>query len=547
MGRVGSSLGVIAAGVQRSDFPTRFDLLLMNVVANQAATSLQGAQLREVQAQLGEQRRTEDVLRRSEERFRALIEHSSDIITLHHRDRTMTYVSPSTARILGYEPDDLLGEHAPGAVHPADLQRVGRIWTEMVGRPGSVTTFRYRLRHADGTWRWVEATGTNLLDEPAVEAVVINRRDVTHELEAQHLLEERVAERTRQLESLYRADETLYRSLRLEDVLQALIDVSADVLGIEKAMILASDNPTDPTVVLAARGFPPGALQAQPRTAKHLTQVLEAEGVRAEMGVPIASGGEIFAVFNVYYTTPHRFSEEERRLLVALAQRAGLAIENARLYEAARGVAAIEERQKLARELHDSVSQALYAIALNAASAQEVLASEHVQARGLVSDVLRLAEAGLAEMRALIFELRPESLESEGLAGAIEKQVAAVQARHNLRVTTTMGPEPEVPLPTKEAVYRIAQEALHNIAKHARARTIELTLEEHTDELILRIADDGRGFDPSATFPGHLGLLSMRERAAAIGGTVEIQSAHGEGTHVTVHAPTTPRGSPRAG
>jgi PAS domain S-box-containing protein len=544
---VGSSLGVIAAGVQRPDFPTRFDLLLMNVVANQAASSLQGAQLREVQALLGEQRRIEDVLRRSEERFRALIEHSSDIITLHHRDRTMTYVSPSTARILGYQPDDLLGEHAPGAVHPADVHRVGRIWTDMVARPGSVTTFRYRLRHADGTWRWMEATGTNLLDEPAVEAVVINRRDVTHEIEAQHLLEERVVERTRQLESLYRADETLYRSLRLEDVLQALIDVSADVLGIEKAVILASDKPNYPAVVLAARGFASGVLQAQPRTSMHLTQVLEAEGVRAEMSVPIASGGEIFAIFNVYYTTPHRFSDEEQRLLLALAQRAGLAIENARLFEAARGVAALEERQKLARELHDSVSQALYAIALNAASAQEVLGEEEVRARRLVSDVLRLAEAGLAEMRALIFELRPESLESEGLAGAIEKQVAAVQARHNLRVTTAIGLEPEVPLPTKEAVYRITQEALQNIVKHARAHTVELTLEEHPDELVLRIADDGVGFDPSAAFPGHLGLLSMRERAAALGGSLEIQSAQGEGTHVTVHMPTTPLGSPLAG
>lgn len=279
----------------------------------------------------------------------------------------------------------------------------------------------------------------------------------------------------------------------------------------------------------------------------HLTQVLEAEGVRAEMSVPIASGGEIFAIFNVYYTTPHRFSDEEQRLLLALAQRAGLAIENARLFEAARGVAALEERQKLARELHDSVSQALYAIALNAASAQEVLGEEEVRARRLVSDVLRLAEAGLAEMRALIFELRPESLESEGLAGAIEKQVAAVQARHNLRVTMAIGLEPEVPLPTKEAVYRITQEALQNIVKHARAHTVELTLEEHPDELVLRIADDGVGFDPSAAFPGHLGLLSMRERAAALGGSLEIQSAQGEGTHVTVHMPTTPLGAPLAG
>jgi signal transduction histidine kinase len=263
-----------------------------------------------------------------------------------------------------------------------------------------------------------------------------------------------------------------------------------------------------------------------------VVEVLAPAGIRAQLSVPISAGGQPFAVFNVYSTTRREFTEEERRLMVALAQRAGLAIENARLYEAARGKAALEERQRLARELHDSVSQVLYAIALNAAAAERFLASDPGRLEHLVGDVHRLAEVGLAEMRALIFELRPESLESEGLVAAIEKQVAAVRARYRLAIRATLGQEPDVPLAMKEGVYRVAQEALHNVAKHARAQTVDVALAADAVNLVLRVSDDGQGFDPAQPFPGHLGVQSMRERAVALGGTLEVDSVPGRGTRV---------------
>jgi signal transduction histidine kinase len=130
-------------------------------------------------------------------------------------------------------------------------------------------------------------------------------------------------------------------------------------------------------------------------------------------------------------------------------------VENARLYEEARGKAALDERQKLARELHDSVSQAPFAIELNASVADELVATAPERASGLVNDVVRLAELGLTEVRGLIFELRPESLEQEGLVGALEEQAAAVQARHGIRVRLDLAREPAVPMPTKEALYRM--------------------------------------------------------------------------------------------
>ena len=140
-------------------------------------------------------------------------------------------------------------------------------------------------------------------------------------------------------------------------------------------------------------------------------------------------------------------------------------------------------------------------------------------------------------MRALIFELRPESLESEGVVAALEKQAAALEARHRISVEADLCDEPQAPLEAKEALYRIAQEALHNTVKHARARNVEIRMSCSPDGLIIEISDDGVGFDAKGEFPGHLGLRSMRERASRLGGTLEVQAAPDEGTHICTRIP----------
>jgi signal transduction histidine kinase len=151
--------------------------------------------------------------------------------------------------------------------------------------------------------------------------------------------------------------------------------------------------------------------------------------------------------------------------------------------------------------------------------------------------VVSLAEAALTEMRALIFELRPEALEQDGLVGILEKQAAALTARHKLKVETALGPEPETPLAVKEALYRIAQEALNNAVKHARASTLSVRLAQSEGVVTLEVSDNGVGFDPGGAFPGHLGLQSMRERAARMGAVIEMHSAPGEGSRLRVVVP----------
>ncbi len=225
------------------------------------------------------------------------------------------------------------------------------------------------------------------------------------------------------------------------------------------------------------------------------------------------------------------FPSSYDRLLVRVgANQLAIALQGAELR-------AVQERQRLARDLHDSVSQALYAIVLDIATAQRIGAADPTRLEAILRDAHALAEAGLAEMRALIFELRPEFLRQEGLVAALQRQVAAVRARHQLSIVVNATDEPEAAPAIKEALYRVGQEALNNIAKHAGARAVVITLEESGAELVLRVRDDGRGFDAAKSFPGHLGLHSMRERAASVGGVILINSVPGQGTEVTIRVP----------
>ncbi|MBX3060942.1 MAG: histidine kinase, partial [Anaerolineae bacterium] len=171
----------------------------------------------------------------------------------------------------------------------------------------------------------------------------------------------------------------------------------------------------------------------------------------------------MIGVLDVESERINAFDADDLIVLQLLANQIATAIENARLYEQAQQLAALQERQKLARELHDSVSQALYGIALGARTARVQLERDPAQAVEPVEYVLSLAEAGLAEMRALIFELRPESLATEGLVAALEKQAAALRTRHLVEVITDFAPDPDVSLEAKEALYRVTQEALHNV------------------------------------------------------------------------------------
>jgi signal transduction histidine kinase len=192
----------------------------------------------------------------------------------------------------------------------------------------------------------------------------------------------------------------------------------------------------------------------------------------------------------------------------------------------------LEERQRLARDLHDSVSQALFGVALATHNALTNWEKKPELARERVLNANQLAKTAQAEMRALIFELRPDQLATDGLVKAIELQTNALIERRAFEVDVELCEEPDVPLPVKEAFYRIAQEALNNAVKHAKPARLSLRLTPVNGRLDLEVRDDGRGFDPAAAYPGHFGLRSMRERAERIGAALSITSEPATGSRI---------------
>jgi signal transduction histidine kinase len=263
--------------------------------------------------------------------------------------------------------------------------------------------------------------------------------------------------------------------------------------------------------------------------------------------VPLRQGASLLGLLCLNQHAPMIFNERERVLARGAAKLAVLILERERLVreraEAQTQVhlAAVQERERLARELHDSVLQALFGISLEAQLAEEEQEVDQEQWRSVLERIISLAEGGQAEMRALLFELRPESMESEGLIGALLKLVAMQRTRHALVVETELDEEkePALSLESKHALYRIAQEAFHNIVKHAHASRVVLRLDSDEREVVMVIQDNGRGFEPRASFPGHLGLRSMRERVASLHGEILIESSPGQGTTLTIRVPTT--------
>jgi len=269
----------------------------------------------------------------------------------------------------------------------------------------------------------------------------------------------------------------------------------------------------------------------------NLTFLQTIEVTRSWMGVPLMITDRVIGMLRLDHGQPGYFTPRAAQIVQVIADHATIAMENARLYEEARKVATLEERQRMARELHDSVSQALYGIALGTHAAREQLDRAPEKLQGTLDYVLALSATAVAEMRALIFELRPDSLEQEGLVAALSRQAEAIQTRAGVNMCLDLCPEPVLPLEAKEILYRIAQEALQNTAKHAQAKIVNLRLFPDNAWIVLEVGDDGIGFDPTGKFPGHYGLQSMRERTVRVGGVFEIERVPSGGALVRARIP----------
>jgi signal transduction histidine kinase len=352
----------------------------------------------------------------------------------------------------------------------------------------------------------------------------------------------------------------------LEGVLHVVLDRAAGICGAERASIHLLDGDTYRTAAFWGPSNPQyealayGTLRspgrdtligrvALERAVVHIADVLtDAEyraselqrlgGYRTMLGIPLLREDVVIGVFVMTRNVVKPFAEGEIGLVRGFADQAAVAIENARLHERARQAAVLEERERLARELHDSVTQSLYAVSLHAEAAARALADGETAPVGEnLGEIRATVHEALGEMRLLLFELRPPPLEEHGLVGALQTRLRAVEARSGLAAEFQGDEGLRLRPETERELYRVAQEALNNVLKHAHASRVTVRLDAVDGHAALEVADDGVGFEPALRGGGGFGLPGMRERVERLGGSLRIESALGTGTRVRAEVP----------
>ncbi|MFI6481345.1 GAF domain-containing protein [Nonomuraea sp. NPDC050663] len=248
--------------------------------------------------------------------------------------------------------------------------------------------------------------------------------------------------------------------------------------------------------------------------------------MRDFIGVPIKDGEQVLGIiFLANKRSPGGFDQADEELLTLFAAHAAIALTNARLYERGRELAMLEERNRMARELHDAVTQKLFSLRLTAQAAATLLEADPGRAAVELERVQKLAGEALSELRAVIVELRPAELDRHGLATTLRKHVQLLDRLHPMEVSFDDAELPELDPAVEVAVLRVAQEALHNALRHSGATRVAVRLGHADGVLALTIADDGNGFEQGDS--RGLGLASMRDRAESVGGTLSVSSQRG--------------------
>ena len=369
-------------------------------------------------------------------------------------------------------------------------------------------------------------------------------------------LEERVQARTRELATLNAMAAVASRSLNLGEILQDALDTTLEVLNMEMGaayslegprLVLAAQHQCSQEFVRQASNRPlAGTVVEQAATAASplvwlirefpetaLKPLLQREGIEQVVCVPLMAKRELVGAFTVGTCVPRPVSTEMLSLLAAVGQQIGVAVENALLYRQAEETAAAAERTRLARELHDAVTQTLFSASLIAEVLPDVWDASEEEGRRRLEELRELTRGALAEMRTLLVELRPNALIQIPLPDLARQLCESMIGRTRLPIEVNVEGVRKLPPDVQVALYRIMQEALNNVIKHSKATQAVVTL-RLPDQVRLSIADDGCGFELSQVSPDHLGLKIMRERADAIGAKITIASEPGEGTQVNV-------------
>jgi PAS domain S-box-containing protein len=500
----------------------------------------------------------------SEERYyRNIFEAASDGLIVHDVETGRVVVANLAAGAMhGYAREDFIGLNPATVIHP-DSQPLFSEYVQAVRSGDVLQPLMVHVRR-DGSPFYVEWRGTVFIYRGRL-CLLSLIRDVSERVQAEQLLQQRVDAHTHEQSTLLEISQTLASALELQpalilDQLRVIVEYTyAGLFALEDSALVAlamrgpqhveQDVPfrvrLDGPETLAAlfNGHRPiriADVWSTDPAAQFLRSLLNdgaavlLEGVQAWMWVPLAVKGRVFGGLGVAHAEREYFTAHHADLALTVANQAAITLVNAELYERAQTLATLHERQRLAQNLHDAVNQSLFSAGLIAEVLPRLWERDPDEGRRSLEDLRRLTRGALAEMRALLAELRPSILTDTDLGDLLHQLGSAFTGRTNTPVTVTVGGQGSLPGEVQEAFYRVCQEGLSNIAKHTEADRVAIHLRHDPGAVELRLCDDGCGFDPAHISPGRSGLSMMRERAQAVGASLSIVSQLGQGSEITI-------------
>lgn len=471
--------------------------------------------------------------------------------------------NPAACAMHGYTRAEFIGKQPSAYIRKDNHAQVAE-WARAVQGDNKYEATVVHLRR-DGTPFTVEVRGTGCIyqDRPCLLSVV---RDVSARVQAEELLQQKMGARMREQAILREISQTLASEMELKpglilDELQAILHythaslfkletwtlVALAVRGsqrLEQAMPFRVRLNGAETLTSLLNGHQPQRIAdvwSHDPAAQFLRSVLDdqadvlLEGVRAWMWIPLAVTGRVMGGVAVTHTERDYFTAHHGDLALTIANLAAITMVNAQLHEQQQTLAVLEERQRLAQNLHDAVNQSLFSASLIAEVLPRLWEQRPDEVRESLEDLRRLTRGALAEMRGLLVELRPLVLTDTDLDELLRLLGDALTGRTNIPVLISVSGQAALPSDVQIMFYRLCQEALNNIAKHSEASQVTIDLLYKGETATLTIRDDGLGFDPERTSPGHYGLIMMHERAKAVGASLSIASRPGQGTEIVVY------------
>lgn len=498
-----------------------------------------------------------------EQRYRSIFETAGDGLIIHDLETgRVVEANPAACTMYGYARDEFIGQLPNSFIHPDSSHQFTK-YVQAVQTEGAYVALQIHMRR-DGSQFYVELSGTIYTDKGRSYLLSVFR-DVSQRVYAEQLLQQRVEARTREQSTLLKISQTLASALELQpglilDQLRVIInythaglfkleDSTLTALAVrgpvhlKQAMPFQIHVPSAESLAMLFNGLRSSRIadvQGSDPPARFLRSLLDdqasilLEGVHSWMWVPLAIKSRMIGAIGVAYAERNYFTAHDADLALTVANQAAITMVNAELYEHAHTLAALQERQRLARNLHDAVNQSLFSAGLIAEVLPRLWERDPDEGRQSLEDLRRLTRGAQADMRLLLAELRPSTLTDAELGDLLRLLGNALAGRTNIPISVTTSGEGKLPADVQVALYRLCQEGLNNIAKHAGASRVDIQLQYDAGAVELRIRDDGRGFDPEQTPPGHYGLSMMRERASAVGAMLSINSQPGHGAEIII-------------